>query len=244
MGVARLLAKGWVAFCLFAGGFALTDPSVAIAPGPALVILLLFGAMGLLCIGGFGAAAGLGGTPFFARLKPHHLIPGFNELVFIGFALAVFVVQTVYLSAHLDGGVFGALRAALGFAVPGEARLGFALGSCGRDGGRMFASAFGWLLAFVFLGSSVSRLRLMAGLVRLERKDRPDALSPGGVAMILGIAAVIAIQLLYVGSLYPLLPCHAVQGILGDILVGPAPLMLSYLLVAAITNLIAMGPEA
>ena len=68
MGVARLLAKGWVAFCLFAGGFALTDPSVAIAPGPALVILLLFGAMGLLFIGGFRGRGGVGGQPVLAPL--------------------------------------------------------------------------------------------------------------------------------------------------------------------------------
>lgn len=246
MGVARLLAKGWVAFCLFAGGYVLADPVIAAGTDavPAAVILLLFGAMGLLFIGGYGAASSIGGGSFLARLKPHHVLPGFNELVFITFALAVFVVQTFYLSANLDGGMFAALQAALRFAVPGEARLGFALGSCGLDGGRMFASSFAWLLAFVFLGSSISRIRLMAGLVRLERKDRPEALGPGGLALTLGVVAVIGIQLLYVGSLYPLLPCHAVQGILGDILVGPAPLMLSYLIVAALTNLVAMGPEA
>jgi hypothetical protein len=246
MGVARLLAKGWVAFCLFAGGYALADPALAAGSAAAstAVILFLFGAMGLLFISGYGAAASIDGRPFLARLKPHHVLPGFNELVFIAFALTVFVVQTVYLSSHIDGGVFGALQAALRFAVPGEERLTFALGSCGLDGGRMFASALSWLLAFVFLGSSISRIRLLAGIVRLERKDRPEALGPGGVALILGVSAVIGIQLLYVGSLYPLLPCHVVQGILGDILVGPAPLMLSYLIVAAIVNLIAMGPEA
>jgi hypothetical protein len=66
----------------------------------------------------------------------------------------------------------------------------------------------------------------------------------GGLSLALGLATVCGIQLLYIGSLYPLLPCHAVQGVLGEILVGPAPLMLSYLIVAALTNLVAMGAEA
>ena len=198
--------------------------------------------MGLLFIGGYGASAT--GGPILARFRPHHILPGFNEIVFIGFALASFAVQTIYVPYHVEGGILGALQSAIAFAVPGQGKLEFAFGSCGLDGGRMFAAAFCWLLAFIFLGSSISRIRLAAGIVRLERKNRPEALTAAGQAALLGFVAVIGIQLLYMGSLYPLLPCTVVQGIAGDMLVGLAPLMLSYLIVAALTNLVALGPEA
>lgn len=248
MGVARLLAKGWVAFCLFAGGYALSGSAALPGAAPAvprvLLIVFLFGAMGLLFIAGYGASASHGGAPFFQRLKPHHILPGFNELVFIFFAIVSFLVQAIYLAHNVQGGVLGALQAAIAFAVPGQAKLLFALGSCGLDGGRMFASSLAWLLAFIFLGSSLSRIRLMAGIVRLERKIRPEPLGPTGVALVQGLVAVAGIQLLYVGTLYRLLPCSVMQGIVGDALVGLAPLMLSYLIIAALTNLLALGPEA
>ena len=248
MGVARLLAKGWVLFCLFAGGYALER--AAAMPGTTalqalpqvLLIVCLFGAMGLLFIAGFGASASHGAL--LDRLRPHHILPGFNEMAFIGFAVASFLVQTVYLSHNVQGGVLGTLVHAVDFAVPGQSRLFFALGSCGLDGGRMFASSFAWLLAFIFLGSSLSRIRLIAGIVRLERKARPDAMGAGFVALLLGLLAVGGIQLLYVGVLYPMLPCTVVQSVVGDVLVGLAPLMLSYLIVAALANLLALGPEA
>ena len=61
MGMARLLAKGWVVFCLFAGAHALMfalgrgvpplDAAKTIA-----VCTLLFAAMGLLFVGGYAAA--------------------------------------------------------------------------------------------------------------------------------------------------------------------------------------------
>jgi hypothetical protein len=247
MGVARLLAKGWVVFCLFAGGYALTG--VGAAPGTTtslpqiLLIVALFGAMGLLFIAGYGVSSGQGG-PILARLRPHHIIPGFNELVFIGFAIASFMVQTIYLTHTVHGGVLGALQSAIAFAVPGQGRLFFALGSCGLDGGRMFASSLAWLLAFIFLGSSLSRIRLIAGIVRLERKTRPETLGPGMVALLLGFVTIAGIQLFYIGSLYPLLPCAVARGIVGEVLIGLAPLMLSYLIVAALANLLALGPEA
>ncbi len=80
--------------------------------------------------------------------------------------------------------------------------------------------------------------------MRLERKTRPEALGPGGLALVLGVVSVIGIQLFYIGSLYPWLSCPVARGIPGDALVGLAPLMLSYLVVAALTNLVAMGPDA
>jgi len=63
MGVARLLAKGWLVFCAFAGAHAI---HLALARGePPLdalqeigVCILLFAAMGLLFIAGFGLAPG------------------------------------------------------------------------------------------------------------------------------------------------------------------------------------------
>ena len=248
MGVSRLLAKGWVVFCLFVGGYALDNAIDAGAPFfPSFFLILLtvalFGAMGLLFVGGYGASAGAG-TPLLERFRPHHILPGFNEIVFIVFALAIFIVQAFYLPAHAHGGLLGAVQAAIAFVVPGQEPLRVALTACGLDGGRLFAASFGWLLAFIFLGSALSRIRLAAGIVRLERKERPPALGPAGLALVEGLAAVIGIQLLYIGSLYGLLSCSVVRGLTGDLLVGPAPLMLAYLIIAALTNLLALGPEA
>ena len=208
-----------------------------------MLSVVLFGAMGLLFVVGYGVAAGRAGS-LLARLKPRHLLPGFNETVFIAFALASFLLQTVFFQSQVVGGPLDALQSAVAFAVPGQTGLGYALAACGVGGGSMVASAFAWLLAFVYLGSSLSRIRLAAGIVRLERKDNPAPLTPAGTALLLGAAAIAGIQLLYIGSLYPLLPCHILRGIVGDMLVGLAPLMLAYLILAALTNLLAMGPEA
>ena len=132
----------------------------------------------------------------------------------------------------------------VGFAVPGQGALTMALGSCGLGGDALIASDFAWLLAFIYVGSSLSRLRLAAGIIRLERKKWPDPLTPTGTALLTGVVAVALIQLLYVGSLYTLLPCTLWQGVGGDILIGQAPLVLAYAIVAALTNLIAMGADA
>ncbi|MBU6442759.1 MAG: hypothetical protein KGR48_02515 [Alphaproteobacteria bacterium] len=249
MGVARLLAKGWVVFCLCSGVYALAgDLAADIAPGAAVagvvLVVLLFGAMGLLFIGGYAVATAGGSGPFLKRIKPHHILPGFNEVIFIVFVLAALSVQVLYLPDHLSGGLLQVLQAGIEFAVPGQVSLEFALGVCGLDGGRMFAAAFAWLLAFIYLGSALSRVRLAAGLVRLERKQRPEALGPTGLAALLGFVAVIGVQFLYVGSLFALLPCSVLRGITGDVLIGIVPLMLAYLIVAALTNLLALGPEA
>ncbi len=64
---------------------------------------------------------------------------------------------------------------------------------------------FPWLLSFIYLGSALSRIRLAAGLVRLERKERHEALGDVPLAFVTGVVAVVGIQLLAIGSLYPLL---------------------------------------
>jgi len=246
MGVARLLAKGWVACCLFLGAAALTH--VLNAGMPLLqaiqqigVTVLLFGAMGLLFVGGYGAAAGLGGL---SRLRPTHWWPGFNEIVFSAFACASFVILAVVAPPQSTGGALGALEAAIHFVLPGQRALETALGHCGLDGGRIIASSFCWTLALVYLGSAVSRLRLAAGIVRLERKVRPEALGPTALALLLGMASVVGIQLFIMGSVFLFLPCAALAGLPGTLIVGLVPLMLAYLIVAALTNLLALGPEA
>ena len=98
MGIARLLAKGWIIFCLFAGAHAIRlsllsglplDSSIA-AIG---ICALLFMAMGLLFVGGFGVSAGhfTGVPPWFIRFRPSHLIPAFNEAVFLIFVILSFL---------------------------------------------------------------------------------------------------------------------------------------------------------
>ena len=248
MGAARLLAKAWVTFCLFAGADALARAAGAntlASAWPMIVVsVLLFGAMGLLFAGGYGASSQASGPPLVERFKPDHILPGFNEIVFIVFAMASFAVQAVYVPSHNSGGLLNLLQAAIGFAVPGQDALENALGRCGLDGGRAFASAFAWMLALIFLGSALSRIRLAAGILRLERKRRPEALGATTLTFLLGLLAVIGIQFVYVGTAYLLLPCAILSGIAGDVLTGLSPLMLAYLIDAALTNLMALGAEA
>jgi hypothetical protein len=242
MGVARLLAKGWIVFCVFAGAYAVVralrtgiPPFVAVEPNA--VAVFLFGAMGVLFIAGYGLSSG----HLLSRFKPLHVLPGFNEIVFLMFLVLSFVVQIV--PHHLSWGILNALEAAVRFAVPGQRALADNLVRCNLDNGRAFAGACAWLLAFVFLGSAISRVRMAAALVRLERKRRIEPLGPTGIASVLGIAAVAGIQFLFVGSLFRLLPCSVLSGLLGAILIGAAPLMLAYLVAAAVTNLLATSPD-
>ena len=78
---------------------------------------------------------------------------------------------------------------------------------------------------------------------RLEAGDRPQILGPTLRAFLFGTAAVVGIQFLYVGSAYPWLHCSAFADITGAVLLGLAPLMLSYLIVAALASLLASSPE-
>jgi hypothetical protein len=249
MGAARLLAKGWIVFCLYAGGLALgravgTGIPLGVATGPIVVCVLLFGAMGLLFVAGYGFSAGHVRPLLPGRVTAVSLLPGFNELVFIAFVLIVFGFQVFYAPAAHANAAIDAVEGAIRFAVLGQTSLEDALLACNLDGGRLLVAALSWLLALIYLGSALSRIRLAAGIVRLERKQRPEALGAQPLALALGIAAVIGFQLLYMGSAYGLLPCPALAGLWGDAVIGLGPLMLSYLVVAALTNLLALGPNA
>jgi hypothetical protein len=249
MGIARLLAKGWIIFCLFAGAHAVR---IAIASGiplnvslPAIgICVILFMAMGLLFAGGFGVSAGLPGTPLKARLGLGHFLPGFNEIVFLLFVCLSFIDQVWFAPLHLAGTVVGPLEQAMYFVVPGQRALVSSLDICSLDGGRIFASSFAWMLAVIYLASACSRLKLQAGIIRLERNTRPEGLSPALRAFCLGLVAVVGVQFLFVGSAYPWLHCSAFADISGALLVGLAPLMLAYLVVAALATLLASSPES
>ncbi len=250
MGIARLLAKGWIIFCLFAGAHAvrlawLSGQSLD-AFAPIVICALLFLAMGLLFVGGFGASAGhfsASRGALLQRFRASHLIPGFNEAVFLIFVVLSFLNQTFVAPANIDRGGAGALENAIYFVVPGQRALVSALYACTMDGGRIYAAAFAWLLAVIFLASTASRLRLAAGLIRLESESRPPALGPTLRAFLFGIVAVVGIQFLFVGSAYPWLNCSAFADITGAVLIGLAPLMLAYLIVAALASLMASTPE-
>jgi hypothetical protein len=247
MGMARLLAKGWVVFCLFAGAHAL---SFAIGAGtPELdairtisLCTLLFAAMGLLFVGGYAVATDHGGS-LLQRMKPHHFLPGFNEMTFVVFVAASFVVQVWVAPLVMQLPVADAIRAAISFVVPGQRVIENDLLPCGLDGGRIFVSAFVWFLAAVYFASAASRLRLAAGLIRLERVQRPEAMGGALLALLQGALAVVGIQLLFVGSAYRDLPCNAFTGLDSALLLGLAPLFLAYLIVAALANLLATGNE-
>lgn len=249
MGAARLLAKGWIIFCIYVGGLALGRAVTGGVPlssamGPILVCVLLFGAMGVLFIAGYGLSAGHVRPLLPGRVSATSLLPGFNELVFLAFTLVVFCVQVFYAATARGNAAVDALEGAIRFAVVGESALENAFILCSIDGGRLLVSALSWLLALIYLGSALSRIRLAAGIVRLERKQRPEALGAQPLALILGVAAVLGIQLLYMGSAYGLLSCPTLAGLWGDVLIGLGPLLLAYLVVAALTNLLALGPSA
>jgi hypothetical protein len=248
MGIARLLAKGWIVFCLFAGAHALRLALISGQPlDSSLVAIaicaLLFMAMGLLFVCGFGVSAGLPQRETWRSLQRHHLIPGFNEIVFLIFVALSFFNQAFIAPQSISQGAAGALNSAIYFVVPGQRALVTALQGCTLDGGRIFAAAFAWLLAIIYLASAVSRLRLAAGLIRLEAGRRAQALGPTLRAFLFGAAAVVGIQFLFVGSAYPWLNCSAFADITGAVLIGLAPLMLSYLIVAALASLLASAPE-
>ena len=170
-------------------------------------------------------------------------MPGFNEIVFLLFVCLSFVNQVWFAPHHLNGSTVMPLEQAVYFAVPGQRALVDALDTCSLDGGRIFASAFAWTLAVVYLASACSRLKLQAGIIRLERNTRPEGLGPALRAFCLGLVAVVGVQFLFVGSAYPWFACSAFADITGALLIGLAPLMLAYLVVAALATLLASSPE-
>ena len=246
MGAARLLAKGWIVFCLYTGALALAGANGAVPSGEGwrvVVCLLLFGAMGILFIAGYGLSAGHVHPPIPTELKLQNLLPRFSELVFIAFALVLLVVQLLYAPAYHQGPAVDGLESAIRFAVFGERTLENALLACHADGGRLFISALAWTLAIIFLGSALSRVRLGATIVRFERKRRPEALGALPLAIALFLVAIAGFQFLYMGTAYGLLPCRALGGLFGDAMIAIGPLMLAYLILAVFTNLLALGRD-
>jgi len=246
MGIARLLAKGWTVFCVFAAAHALrlsvgAETASVHAIWAIAISAALFVAMGLLFVAGY-AAAGEHDFHVVSQLKPAHFLPSFDDAAFFGFAvlsylMQVFVAQNVTANPAAHG-----LRAAIHFAVPGQRALEAAF-FCGVNGGQLLAAAFAWLLAIVYAASAGPRVRLSAGLLRIERARNSELLSPAASAAVLGTLALAGFQLLYVGTGFALLPCSAYQEVSGALLIGLAPLMLAYVIVAAAVNLIAVGPE-
>ncbi|MGA7674107.1 MAG: hypothetical protein WCA78_03570 [Rhizomicrobium sp.] len=234
--------------CLYAGADAV---SMVIAYGsnslgmlPALIACFaLFLATGLLFIGGYGAASSRSGLPQLRHLKSIEFAPSFNDLVFFAFVCLSFVNQIIFALIHHSGIFVNGFEQAIYFVVPGQRALVGALTGCGFDGGRIFASAITWLLSIIYLCSSLSRLKLEAGILRLERRTQPNALGPLAAAILLGIVAVIGVQMLFVGSAFAFLPCSAYADIPGDLLIGLTPLLLAYLILAALATLLASGKE-
>jgi hypothetical protein len=72
---------------------------------------------------------------------------------------------------------------------------------------------------------------------------RAPTIGPTTTAVIFGLVAIVSFQLLYVGSAYPWLNCSAFTDITGAVLIGLAPLMLSYMIFAALATLRASGPD-
>jgi hypothetical protein len=245
LGVARLLAKGWVLVCLFAGAhalrFALISGGAPLQVVPQVIICtLLFAAMGLLFIGGYGASSAIA---MVRHPRWPHFIPGFNDAVFLIFVVLSFIDQVAVAPSYLTGIVIHALQSAMDFAIPAQHETVERLGGCALDGGRVFASAFTWLLTIIFVCSALSRVRLAAGLIRLERTTHPEMLGPVAHASVLGVAAVIAFQFIYVGTAFRLLPCSAYTNVSGALLIGLAPLLLGYLIVATLAVLLAASHE-
>jgi hypothetical protein len=246
--MARLLAKGWAVFCIFAGAHALNFALGSGSPVPDAVRMIsvctaLFGAMGLLFIGGYAAATDHGQPSIAERMRTQHFIPGFDALVFIVFAMLSFTNQIRFAPRYMDNDAVKALTSAMHFVVPGQRAFENAIEPHGLDGGRVFAFAFAWLLAIIYFASAATRLRLTAGLIRLERTNRPEALGGMMLAFVLGAFAVAGIQFLFVGTAFVYLPETIYTEIAGMALIGLGPLMLAYLLIAALANLLASGPE-
>src|SRR5204862_200655 len=78
---------------------------------PGAICVFLFGAMGVLFIAGYGLSSG----HLLSRLKPLHFVPGFNEIVFVAFAVVSFTVQVT--SPHVFGAGLNALETAIRLAV-------------------------------------------------------------------------------------------------------------------------------
>src|ERR1043166_9622554 len=134
MGAARLLAKGWVVFCLFACAHALHGTAAAgeldqSRVGLVIVCTLIFMAMGLLFAGGFGVSSRHGLTAWFQSLSPSDFLPRFDDWVFLGFVWLSFLNQVLIAPAHVSGGAAGALNGFIRLVVPGQHAFENAVGA-------------------------------------------------------------------------------------------------------------------
>lgn len=251
MGVSRLLAKAWIVTCLFAGAHALYG---TLAAGGDLRIVLpqlavplgLFAAMGLLFVCGYGVSSHALQARVVAIFKFRRTgrpLQLFNGAVFVVFLALIFGVQVWGVSHRIAGPAIDALERAISFAVPGHAALVGRLQQCDLDGGRAFASAFTWLLAFIFAASAISRLKQTAAAIRADWRAHPQGLTPLGLSAVLGMCAVVGTQCLFVGSPLGLVACDAYAGLPGALLTGLAPMGFAYLVFATLAALLASGSD-
>lgn len=243
-GLARLFAKGWIIFCLYAGTLAagtywFGGASLAGVITAIILPVVLFGALGLVFAGGFLYLAGHGDPAVWRR--PFSTPIGFNEAVFVAFA-AISLTNQLFVAPHfLSGPLTDALERALYYAVPGQRALVYQMRLCMTDGGRIFAAGTSWCLAIIYLGSALSRLKLTVAILRLA----PDwGVSGRGAAVLLGLIALAGIYALYMGAFYSHLTCRFVAGISGAILIGLAPLMLAYCVATSLAAALASAAKS
>ena len=103
---------------------------------------------------------------------------------------------------------------------------------------RLHLAAGGGLSGLGLLAAEIAGRHHPAGAQHAAGRAEP--LDPG---LLLGLVAVVGVQFLFVGSAYPWFPCSAFADIAGALLIGLAPLMLAYLVVAALATLLASSPE-
>lgn len=233
-GLARLFAKGWIIFCLYAGALACgtywTGGGTLTGLVSAIILpVLLFGALGLAFTGGFLYLAGHGDPSVWRR--PFSTPIGFNEAVFVAFAVLSLANQLFIAPHFLSGRLTDGLERALYYAVPGQRALVYQMRLCMTDGGRIFAAGISWCLAIIYLGSALSRLKLTVAILRLAPAW---GVRGGCAALVLSLIALVGIYFLYIGALYSHLSCRFVAGISGSMLIGLVPLMLSYCLAASL----------
>ncbi|MGB8601309.1 MAG: hypothetical protein WCD42_03845 [Rhizomicrobium sp.] len=230
-GLARLLAKAWIIFCLYAGGLASgwywSAGGDLVRFGAVIALpVVLFAALGLVFAAGYLVLARHG-----APHRPFVFIVGFNEAVFVAFTLISFINQVFFAPWHLDGTLSAALERALYSAIPGQRALVAMLRPCMIDGGRIFTSGITWCLAIIYLGSALSRLKITATIIRLS--DDAGGMGSVAVAILLGLISLAGIYALYIGGIYALFSCSFLAGIGGGLLIGLAPLMLAYAIAMA-----------
>ncbi len=236
MGIARLLAKGWIVFCLFAGGARLAPRpgqrraagAIAVRGGHLRDSVRRHGPVVRRRLRRLGRIAR---HPFKARLGLHHLMPGFNEIVFLFSSVLSFVNQVWFAPRNLAGDVVGPLERRSISSCRASARWSRrwmpAAWMAGASSPPPSPGCWRWSIWPRPARGSNCR-RASSGW---SATPRPEGLGPSIRAFCLGVVAVVGVQFLFVGSAYPWLNCSAFDDITGALLIGLAPLMLAYLVV-------------